>query len=510
MISNDLNYTWRVALLTVSMLLVMVLGVYHETVEYLVGLWLQMGTGNYAHGFLVLGISLYLVVNSRRDLSRLTPDINLWAIPAIFSASLVWLVAAIADVESMQTVGLLLVVLAIVWAFLGKRVTWRLLFPILFIGYAIPIWFPLSPVLQDITATVVFRIARLIEIPAFLQENVIVLPAGKLSIEEACGGLNYLLAALTLSSLYAYMNYTTLVSRLIVVLVSAIAAIVSNIIRVFVVVYLGYSTHMQDPMIYDHLSLGWYIFSAMVILLIFVDSRIHVVHAQMRSGAIGADQAVQSPKHSDKIRYYGLLGACILLVVSGPALVSWGKYTSGPSNANISLEMPAGRDKWTGPVVTEDDWKPVYHGSISNRATYKKNASSVHVYIARYMSQEQGNELINGLNSINNADIWIARHPRAATVEVGDNRVLEQVLERDAQTRRLLWYWYRVAGVHTTSDYLAKVLQVVGVLTDNRSAIVIAIATDLDETSDTARSVLGDFAASMGPLLIEAGETVDK
>ena len=52
------------------------------------------------------------------------------------------------------------------------------------------------------------------EIPALRIENMIVLPAGKLSIEEACSGLKYFLVAMTLATLYAYLNYETLRSRL--------------------------------------------------------------------------------------------------------------------------------------------------------------------------------------------------------------------------------------------------------------------------------------------------------
>jgi exosortase A len=242
--SSETQRGWPLAGFSVAVLLIVLLGAYRETVSYLTGLWNELKIGEYAHGYLVVAISVFLVVRERRSLAALTPCPNYWALLAVVAAGLLWMAAALADVEAAQAVGLWLLVLAVVWAVLGNHVTAKLLFPILFIGFALPIWFPLSPVLQDLTADVVFWVVRLLRVPAFREENLIVLPAGKLSIEEACSGLRYLLAALTLGTLYAYLNYTTLRSRLVVVLIAAGAAVLANMLRVFIVVYLGYATDM--------------------------------------------------------------------------------------------------------------------------------------------------------------------------------------------------------------------------------------------------------------------------
>ncbi|MGB5442887.1 MAG: archaeosortase/exosortase family protein, partial [Gammaproteobacteria bacterium] len=149
------QYTWRLAGPAVAVLLLLTFSVYHETLLYLTGLWNQLDIGEYAHGYLVLAISVYLVLRQRRVLAALRPCPNAWALPAVLAASLLWMLAALVDVQVLQTIGLLLLVLAIVWTVLGNRVTRALLFPILFIGFAIPVWFPLSPLLQDLTADAV-------------------------------------------------------------------------------------------------------------------------------------------------------------------------------------------------------------------------------------------------------------------------------------------------------------------------------------------------------------------
>ena len=66
------QYTWRLAGPAVAVLLLLTFGVYHETLLYLIGLWNQLETGEYAHGYLVLAISVYLVLRQRRALAALS------------------------------------------------------------------------------------------------------------------------------------------------------------------------------------------------------------------------------------------------------------------------------------------------------------------------------------------------------------------------------------------------------------------------------------------------------
>ena len=377
MTTEPSRHAWRVAVPAVTVLL-LALGFYHETLLYLIRLWNQLEIGEYAHGYLVLAISGYLVLRQRRALSALTPCPNSWGLLAVLAASLVWMLAALVDVQMLQTVGLLLLVLAIVWTVLGNRVTWVLLFPILFTGFAIPIWFPLSPLLQDLTADVVFWVIRLLGIPAFRQENVIMLPAGSLSIEEACSGLRYLLAALTLGTLYAYLNYKTLRARLVVVLIAAGAAVLANMLRVFIVVYLAYTTDMQHPLVHDHLTLGWYLFGGLVAILLFLDARLNR-HCPPDHPGGAAQQGEVRPAACGKgpLQYLAVVVAGIVLLSAGPAAVYGVHHQSETGNERIELVLPSGTGGWTGPVASDDDWMPEYHGAITRKQDYQKDSERV-------------------------------------------------------------------------------------------------------------------------------------
>ena len=78
--------------------------------------------------------------------------------------------------------------------------------------------------------------------------------------------------------------------RLVVVLIAAAAAVLGNMVRVFIVVYLGYATDMQHPLIRDHLALGWYLFGGLVVILLFLDARLQRHRPPLQPGSTPATQ----------------------------------------------------------------------------------------------------------------------------------------------------------------------------------------------------------------------------
>lgn len=494
---------WHLAGLVLALLLLLTMVLYQQTLLHLISVWDQLRTGEYAHGYLVLLISVYLIFSSRRRLAVLMPYSNYWALLAVLAVSLLWAVGGLVDVEVVQAAALLLLVLAIVWVVLGNQVTAQLIFPILFISFAIPIWFPLSPLLQNLTAGTAFDIVRALKIPAFLHENMIILPAGTLSVEESCSGMRYLLAALTLGALYGYLNYRSVYARLMVVFVAAIAAVLANIVRVFIVVYLGYVTQMQSPLVRDHMMLGWYLFGGLVIILLFIDAQV------FRRWQAGHPASISQPDTSQlsdikpvviargKLHYLVVAIAGILFLSVGPSLVYLISQQPTVSRATIEVKLPAGKAGWSGPVNTDDKWMPVYHGAAAKKQVYFKNGRRLFLYIGYYLKQRQGNELITFFNQINNTAVWRVLYSHAVTKDVDGRAVLEQLLVDKQGTRRLVWYWYNVSGINVANKYMAKVLEVLGLLTGKTDSYVVAVATDVNDKLKTSRELMTTFVVAM-------------
>ena len=492
---------WRRASLSLAGVIALILILYRDTTLYLAGLWAEIDGGPLGHGYLVLGISLYIVWHRRETLHALKPCPSPAALPVVAACVLVWLVASLADVRIGQVFILLPLILAGIWAIAGWRVLQQLLFPVMFIAFALPIWSPLLPLLRSLTAAAAFFLVRLSGITAYLQDYIVQLPSGQLHIESACSGLNYLLGALTLGVFYAWLNYRNYRSRLLVVMLAAAAALLANILRVFVIVYVAYVTDMQHPLVNDHLMLGWYLFGGLVLVLLFAD---HMIN---RRGVEPADISIRATDATEgggcgysHARRYLLLAVVAGLIVFGPATVWW--VNDRPvMTPGIALELPSGQAGWSGPISTDDSWMPVYHGATEIRRAYTRDGAQVLLYIGYYPRQSQGGELINELNSISNSEIWQQTGAERRIASPDGQAMLEaELLYTDGQ-RRLVWYRYRVAGRNTTSRYVAKVLQVAGLLVGRRDAAIMAIAADQGRDINAVRQELGDFLASMEPAL---------
>lgn len=493
---------WRVAVVLIAILLLLTFYLCQQTILYLIGQWNQLDGGDYGHGYLVLLISAYLMFYNRQRLMVLTPCPEYRAILAVLGASMLWAVVVLVDVEMMQTVALLLLVLSMMWALLGTRVTQILVFPVLYISFSIPIWFPLTPLLQDLTADIVFWLIRVMEIPALRIENTIVLPSGKLSVSEACAGLRYLMAALSLGTLYAYLNYEAFLSRLTVVLVAAGIAVLANILRVFIVVYLAYTTDMQHPFVQDHVFLGWYLFGGLVVLLLVVDSLLHRNSLHEPDGALDKAGYKPVPCANGKLQFVAIALVTAMFISAGPAIVfsinSQSQFVSYPVQAKSLLAT----EKWSYMDADEDGWTPQYRGAVNHKMVFHdKYNNKIHLYLGVYPTQRQGEELINDLNRISDNKIWHTRYQRPKQYTVGGDQVLEQILEKNDGTRRLVWYWYHVAGQDTANKYQAKALQVLGLLNGKRQASIVAVAAKLGDDSEYTREILSRFAAEMGPSL---------
>jgi EpsI family protein len=419
---------------------------------------------------------------------------------------MIWLAAALASVQVIQYVALLFLVISVVWFVSGRQAMKYLLLPILFIGFAIPIWSPLLPVLQEGTVAAAYSIIRALGVPALREGFVIVLPAGQLLVEEACSGLNYLLAALTLGVFHAVQAYRHITGRLLVVLLAAGVALLVNLLRVVVVIYLAYSKGMQYPLVDDHLALGWYLFVAFVLILLLMEHFLVRGNAHLTMAPVFESRNVSSAETgSVHPQHLVLLLVACIVTLSGPAF-SWLVTSRSAESADINIVLPAGTDGWAGPYQSSDGWAPVYHGAITQKAAYRKDGKVVLLFSAVYGNQQQGSELISDLNSIGGDGALQLHKSVEDNSRAGGQKAIELEFITEEGKRYLVWYWYRVAGRETRSDYMAKLLQVWGAVLGRTEAAVIAASAEVRGDSVSAREQLEDFFSQMS---VSPGQSAD-
>ena len=235
----------------------------------------------------------------------------------------------------------------------------------------------------------------------------------------------------------------------------------------------------------------------MVLLVIdFWVQKTHL-HGSNKAGDTVAHKPVPCNKGKPQWIAYVLVSA--VSVSAGPGIIFWINTQPKAEGSQQQVTLFSGVGEWSEVDADEDDWTPQYRGAIAHqRVFHDKNNREIHLYLGMYPTQRQGDELINDLNKISDEKIWYIRHQRAKLYNVDEQEILEQLLEKNDGSQRLVWYWYRVAGQDTVNKYQAKALQVLGLMKGIQQASIVAIAAKVDEEPEKTRKILGQFVKEMG------------
>src|SRR5678816_2355788 len=196
---------WRSGLPILGATLVGILAVYRDTAKSIVALWGSSET--FAHGYLIVPIALTLFWMKRREVAALTPRPDVLGFLLLAGAGFTWLAAEAAQVQVVMHYALVAMVPAAVLALAGRRVAWALAFPLAFLLLAVPFGEAFLPRLMEWTADFTVAALRITGIPVYREGTFFAIPSGHWSVAEACSGLRYLIASITMGAVYAYLTY---------------------------------------------------------------------------------------------------------------------------------------------------------------------------------------------------------------------------------------------------------------------------------------------------------------
>lgn len=327
-----------------------------------------------------------------------------------------------------------------------------------------------------LTARVAHALLQWIGIPVYLENHYLTIPSGRFDVEEACAGLRYLLAALSIGALYALLGTGNPRRRLLILLVFALTAVLLNWVRVVIVVLVGHLSQMTAPLVSDHRDFGWYLFAGSLFPVIWLVQRFLLVGEE----GISAREHRETPSKPGRSQIVmGLLLA--LLVVGGGRL----PLAGGGQTVAVFTTLPPGY------VVLQDpapSWQPVFIGAERElRARPFRTDEDRICYLALYRHERQGKELINDLNHFVGGEGW--RILEQQRVEVKGEEGLSGTVGRDlveGEGRRwIMWHWYVVAGRVVANRYLAKLLQLQALLYGPNWSVAAAVL----EAPETTRGI---------------------
>lgn len=499
---------WRLPAICLGLILTALGVLFHEPLAAMIAQWGRSET--YAHGYLIGPIALWLIWRQRRVLEQLAPRPDPLALVALAGLALAWLVGEAAGMLVLEQYAVLAMVPGFLWLVGGRGLLRAWGFPLLFLLLAVPFGGFLVPPLMEFTADVTVALVRMTGVPVYREGLFFSLPTGNWSVVEACSGLRYLIASVTLGLLYAYLAYYTLWRRLLLVALAVVLPIAANGLRAYGIVMLGHMSGMRLAVGVDHLLYGWVFFGLVMLLLFWLGRFWQERDPPPAEQRVAAGQA---PASGRRVAAHALAG--LALVLAAPA---WAALTERSAIADASpLELPsavagyraAGEELPAG-------WGPHFVNLDARAQTglVADGAPPTGVFVGLYRDQGEGRELVAWDNSLTapqgQSDVRWRSLGRAGSVpvELPSGTTLQVPAWRlsDGETELLVWRWYWVDGRMLTSDLRVKLHTALARLSRGRdpgAVVTVAVAAQLGEQAGALapRALMAELMASLGPRL---------
>jgi exosortase A len=474
---------WRTRALLAVSFLILVLLTYYETTWSLISTWWNSET--YAHGFLILPITLWMIWERRARLQEVTPSPSPGALLLVAGAGLCWFAGSLANVQVVQQFALIGLIISGIWVILGTQSVTRLIFPLTFLFFAVPVGEDLVPPLMEFTASFTVELIKLTGIPVYREGLYFSLPSGNWSVVKACSGVRYLIASVTLGCLYAYLAYQSIVKRLFFIAFSIVVPIIANGFRAYMIVMLGHFSNMKIATGVDHLIYGWLFFGLVMLLLFWVGGKFKDPDPTPDARLVAKTQTENTVGGPNWQRAVVAMAVVAVFVFPLATIALESREISIPSK---SLTVTSIDPRWQESDEPFWLWEPMLYGADKTTHQYYQDGHRLFsLSIGLYLDQRQGVEMVSYRNRILDKEFnrWtqIKQKGTIVALQGGNFQVVTTILSGEG--RRLLVYsWYKVGENYTVNPYVAKFYEILETVTfsDLGSAkIVIAVSTEQED-----------------------------
>ncbi len=228
--------------------------------------WWEIDT--YSHILLVPVIIAWLVALKRSELARVTPQAWLPGLGVIAAGLLIWLIGRANGLNLLGHFGTVTALQGAVVAVLGPRVSLLLALPIGFGSFLVPFGDEIIPPLQMITAKIAIALTQASGVDAAIEGINIFTPAGLFIVAEACSGVKFLVAMVTLAVLVCFTRFDSWRRRALFLLAAIIVPVLANGVRAWGTIYVAQFMGAEFATGFDHIVYGWVFFALVVAALI--------------------------------------------------------------------------------------------------------------------------------------------------------------------------------------------------------------------------------------------------
>lgn len=228
--------------------------------------WWNIDT--YNHLLLVPLIIAWLVALKEEELARLAPQPFLPGLIGVAAGLALWRSGEGAGINLVAQAGAVGALQAAAVTILGLRAAIVLALPIAFAAFLVPFGDEIIPPLQNITAEIAIALTHASGVPARIDGIYIDTPAGLFVVAEACSGVKFLIAMVTLGVLVCVTRFTRWRTRIAFMAACVIVPILANGVRAWATIYVAQYVGAEKATGFDHIVYGWVFFAIVIAILL--------------------------------------------------------------------------------------------------------------------------------------------------------------------------------------------------------------------------------------------------
>jgi len=323
------------------------------------------------------------------------------------------------------------------------------------------------------------------------------LTTGSFEIAEACAGLRFLIATITLGVLFAHLTYRRWWKIAAFLAACVIVPLIANGFRCIGIILLAHVTDNQLAVGADHIVYGWGFNVAILLVIFFVGSRFRDL-APLQKQFVTADSSVV-PRYT----VVSLAVAMALAISAGPAIAY--RHDSRAIATNTRGFAPSLALKGWRVVPAAGRWHPDFANpdreANATLVQESSNAPAVDLAIVYYGRIREGHSLIATTNRLWDNETWHPVEARSTSAKLGATPLrLDETIISSGLERRLVWSSYWMDERFTTSNLTIKLLQLKTTFSGNEAAALIAFSTPIDGAVEDARARLETALAAFADL----------
>lgn len=228
--------------------------------------WWNIDT--YNHLMLVPLIIAWLVALKEETLARLAPQPFWPGLIAVAAGLALWRAGEGLGINLVAQAGAVGAVQGAVVTLLGLRVSLVLALPITFAAFMVPFGDEIIPPLQSLTAEIAIGLTHASGVPAQIEGIHIHTPAGLFRVAEACSGVKFLIAMVTLGVLVCATRFRRWPTRAAFMAACVVVPILANGVRAWATIFVAQYVGAAKATGFDHVVYGWLFFAIVIAVLL--------------------------------------------------------------------------------------------------------------------------------------------------------------------------------------------------------------------------------------------------